>query len=167
MFSKAANSAPDSALVERIRQRDRDAVATLYDRNAQMLFGMVNRIVCDDAIAKEVLQQTFVEAWRNVDSYDEARQSVPGWLSCLARICALEALRSRGLRAHADGGALDGIFEQLPPEDQRLIQLYYYQGLTNEEAARELAMPLETARTHLRTAISQLRKLCSDSTPLT
>lgn len=180
MRSKAGDSGSDSDVVERLRRRDRDAVAILYDRYSTMLFGLIRRIVTQENIAEDVLQDSFVKAWRSFESYDESKSTLSTWLMSVARNCALDKLRSRAFRnslknqslensvsqldrqtgttPSTDGIGVEGLLRQLRPEQQQIIELIYYQGYTHEEAADELAMPLGTVKTRLRAAIMQLRK---------
>ncbi|MBC8146152.1 MAG: sigma-70 family RNA polymerase sigma factor [bacterium] len=174
------DSGRDQLLVERLRRGDRSAVGELYDRYSTMLFGLIHRIVRIDAIAEDVLQETFLKIWRSFDSFDESKGSLTTWLINVARSVSIDKVRSKAFRNSAknqsldnsvslvdrqantsiasDGIGIDGLLRQLRPEQQQIIDLIYYQGYTHDEAAQELSMPLGTVKTRLRAAIMQLRK---------
>jgi RNA polymerase sigma-70 factor (ECF subfamily) len=185
MARRASDTGSDQVLVEALRRRDRAALGILYDRYATMLFGLVNRIVRSDDVAEDLLQETFLKAWRSFDTFDPAKGSLATWLAAVARGIAIDRVRSRSYRNSlknqsienvvpqvdrerstmiaADAIGVEGLLRSLTPEQRAIIDLIYYRGFTHDEASRELSMPLGTVKTRLRSAILQLRKEIVDT----
>ncbi|MGH7731891.1 MAG: sigma factor, partial [Candidatus Eiseniibacteriota bacterium] len=84
----------DRACIQRMREGDTRALEELYDRHTPMLYGLVLRIVGRVADAEEVLQDTWLQAWRRAGTWDSARGTVAGWLVTLARSRAIDRIRS-------------------------------------------------------------------------
>ena len=83
--------------MERLRTGDGAALEELYDRHAGLLYSVILRIVRESAEAEDVLQETWVQAWKRSASYDAARGNVTAWLLTIARSRAID--RSRTLRS--------------------------------------------------------------------
>jgi RNA polymerase sigma-70 factor (ECF subfamily) len=138
-------------------------------------------MVTDQMLAEEILQETFLRVWRRAGQFDPQRGTVPIWLLAVARRTALERLRFESRRpALADGDEPSPFLESLPepettseearwrslylavhalPAEQRqVIELAYYQGLSQSEIAEELGIPLGTVKTRLRTGMIHLRQ---------
>jgi RNA polymerase sigma-70 factor, ECF subfamily len=165
-------------LITRLKQQDRAAVGELYDAYGGALYGVVLRIVQSPELAQQVLQDTFLKAWRNAASYDAAKGRLFTWLLNIARNTAIDATRTAHYQnsrktdnldglAHQPGGAalntdglgLRDVVASLDEKYKSLIDLVYFQGYTQEEAAEETGIPLGTIKTRLRYAIGELRKV--------
>lgn len=173
----------DDASVEilmRVAARDAAALAELYDRHSRLLFGLIVRIVRDQQDAEEVLQEVFVQAWTRADSYNAALGSPAGWLVGIARNRAIDRLRANVSRLRAFEAAplpppvdtpesLSGATERqrdvrraldaLPREQRELIERAYFLGSTHSELAAQLALPLGTVKTRMRSGLAMLRAL--------
>jgi RNA polymerase sigma-70 factor (ECF subfamily) len=176
-------SETDRELVARIERRDSNALAALYDRYASRLTGLAYRILGESGEAEEVLQEVFLYVWRAASSFDAGRGSVLAWLIVATRSRAIDRLRSR--RAGPLGRA--GSFEEAPerassgdvegevaarewetlcrsaiadlPEDQRrVLELAYFEGLTQQEIASSTGIPLGTVKTRARLGLMKLRE---------
>ncbi len=86
---------PDSALIAKMMAGDESALATLYDRYSPMLFGLLMRVLKDQQAAEEVLQDLFLQLWRNAGQFDESCGSLPAWLMVIGRNRAISRLRGR------------------------------------------------------------------------
>lgn len=165
-------------LISRLKQQDRSAIGDLYDAYNKALYGVVLRIVRSPELAQQVLQDTFVKAWRNAAIYDIDKGRPFTWLLTIARNTAIDATRTAhyqyskkidnldNLVHHPGGSTLNldtlGVREMVSNLDEKyklLIELVYFQGYTHQEAAEEMGMPLGTAKTRLRYAIYELRKV--------
>jgi RNA polymerase sigma-70 factor, ECF subfamily len=174
----------DSALIERMRTGDEAALSTLYDRYAAMLFGMMMRILNDRGAAEEVLQDLFLQLWRNAGQFDASRGSLPAWLMVIGRNRAISRLRGRRDREvlEEEEGDFAGTFAspqniedeaaraqmartvsaalaKLPAEQRQAVELAYFEGMSQSEIASKTGAPLGTVKTRVRTAMQTLRQM--------
>ncbi len=175
---------PDSALIERMMAGDEAALSTLYDRYSAMLFGMLMRILRDQQAAEEVLQDLFLQLWRNAAQFDAGRGSLPAWLMVIGRNRAISRLRGRRDREvleeeegdYANTFAssqniedetvraelarnISAALAQLPDEQRQAVELAYFEGMTQSEIANRTGTPLGTVKTRVRTAMQTLRQI--------
>jgi RNA polymerase sigma factor (sigma-70 family) len=174
-------TAPDeSLLIARLLARDEQALRLLHARYAKNLLAVVLRLVRDEALAQDVLQEAWLKVWLHIDSYDAERGRLFTWL---ARVCsnhAVDVLRSPRYRFHRQNQSLEGagaarvpapasfqpehigvreLAGQLKPRQREVIDLLYFGGCTQVEAAEELGIPLATVKTRARAAIQALAGL--------
>lgn len=172
----------DSDLIIRIKARDREAFHQLYDRYAQIIFSLCIRILRDDAEAEDVAQEIFVQIWKEAERFDPARASVKTWMFTIARSRALDRYRSRKTinqrmeteAEHEIANASDSsdlqsttlmrqyvtsALRQLSKEQRAVLELSYYEGLTQEEIAAKLGEPLGTVKSRIRASLIKLRSL--------
>ena len=172
------------ALMARIAGGDREAFARFYDAMSGAAFGLIRRIVRDSAAAEEVLQEVFLQAWREAGRYDPGRGSPEAWLVMRARTRAIDRLRSMRRRdrtfgaplaesaargeesAEADPGVaaeardmMQAALGALPPPQRRVIELAFLEGLTQAEIAARLGEPLGTVKTRSRLGLERLRTI--------
>ncbi len=170
-------------LLRRIGAGDSQALAEFYDLHAGLVNGLALRIVRERGDAEDVVQEVFVQAWRQAARFDAARGTPEAWLCTIARSRALDKLRRRAARREdardeapeapsretartatpqtelslAVRQALRGL-----SDDQRAaLELAYYEGLSQSEIALRLGEPLGTVKTRIRTAMLRLRTRCS------
>ena len=173
----------DLALVRRMAAREEAAVAELYDRFAGLLLAVSRRIVGGAAEAEEVLQEAFLQAWLQAERYDPARSSVSTWLVLIVRSRALDRLRSRQARdratlaAEAEPRAGDAssaseayvfhgerrervreVLAELPVEQRQVLELAFYEGLSQSEIATRTGAPLGTVKTRALLGMKKLRQ---------
>ncbi len=176
----------EADLIARIAAGDREAFATFYDLHASVLFGYCVRILKDARDAEDVLQETFVQAWRDAGRFDPGRSAVRGWLFTIARSRALDRWRSRrsyeSRVAVPDGPALEraagpadeasavetrafveGALGRLNPNEQAVLRLAYFEGLTQEEIAERLGEPLGTVKSRTRSGLAKLRTIAFEA----
>ncbi|MEQ1745447.1 MAG: sigma-70 family RNA polymerase sigma factor [Saprospiraceae bacterium] len=164
--------------ISRLQQQDQAVIGELYDAYSGALYGVVLRIVQQPEIAEQVLQDTFLKVWRSAATYDVSKGRLFTWLVNIARNTAIDATRSGQFRQRQKTDSADalvhlpdshspnpdhiGVRELVGRLDEKyrlLIDLMYFQGYTQEEAAEETGIPLGTIKTRLRFAISELRRL--------
>lgn len=152
-------------LIIRLKQQDRAAIGDLYDAYNGALYGVVLRIVQSPELAQQVLQDTFVKAWRNGANYDAAKGRLFTWLLNIARNTAIDATRTAHYQHSRKTDNLDNLVHQpggntlntdvlgvrevvntLDEKYKSLIDLVYFQGYTQEEAAEETGIPLGTVK---------------------
>lgn len=160
---------------------DQDAFARLYDLISPKVYGLVVRVLRDPAQSEEVVQECFLEIWRNAARYDPARGSASAWILTIAhrravdrvRACEADTRRDRDYGAatrpvHHDQTAetaeariearrVHAALETLTPTQREAIQLAYLGGYTHSEVALMLDLPLGTAKTRIRDGLIRLR----------
>ena len=180
MGKKRKISLSEEELVLALRQREKVAVEALYDMYSASLFGVIVRIVNDEALAEDILQDTFVKIWNSFSSYSTEKGRLFTWMVNIARNLAIDKIRSKDFKNQTKNQELENnvtfideqrntvykpellgvkdLVEQLKPEQKSILDLVYFKGYTHVEAADELGVPLGTIKTRLRMAIIQLRK---------
>lgn len=168
---------PDADLLTRIADRDTEAFAAFYDRYAPRAFGLALQLLRNRPDAEDVLQETFLQVWRSAGRYDPGRASAEAWLLMLARSRAVDRLRRRRAVGGSDdlpdvptgpdpaelpelrdeGCRLATALGHLPPEQREPIALAFYRGMTHDQIARHLAVPLGTVKTRIRLGLTRLR----------
>ncbi len=171
----------DLVLVQRLVRGDQQAFLDLYDRHASRVNALTLHILGDPMRAEEATQDTFLKLWSRARLYLAERGSFLAWLLTIARRTALDRLRLEGRRPLlSDGNDPDDVWpairdesqdpdearwrslhfavRALPQEQQVVIEMAYYQGLSQSEIASELGWPLGTVKTRLRAAMIALRK---------
>ena len=171
-------------LIRRMAEGDRDAFARFYDRHARQVYPLILRIVRDAADAADVLQEVFWEAWRSAAAYDPGRGTPEAWIFMRARTRAIDrvrAVRRRGetFVAPVDEGAAAatqdpggdaaertgnralvlGALGRLSEAQREVLELAYYEGLTQTEIAERLKQPLGTIKTRIRLGLERLREV--------
>lgn len=161
------------SLIRQIAAGDQEALARFYDVQAGLVNGLALRILRDVADAEDVVQEVFVQVWRQAARFDPSRGSPEAWVCTITRSRALDRLRRRTSRREEaeDQGlgsttprndealAVRKALDSLPLEQRRALELAYYDGLTQTEIAERLAQPLGTIKTRMRTAMIRLREV--------
>ena len=171
----------DTVLLNRIALRDAAALAELYDRYGQTIFGLLYRMLPDPGAAEEVCQDAFLRAWRAAETYNGSRGPTRTWLLSIARNAAIDWRRTRGKRLeretaleHASILSAAGSVEEtvhrrleaerlrtllaaLPAEQRHCLELAYWGGLTQTEIAERTGTPLGTVKNRVRLGLQRLR----------
>jgi RNA polymerase sigma-70 factor (ECF subfamily) len=176
-------SAPhDEELAIRLQRRDPDAMADLYDRFGRLAWSVIVAIVHDAAVAEDLVQETFLRVWNRVHAFEPGRGALGAWLLAIARNRAIDHLRSSSGRMDRGAWELDvrehpSLFVNMEREvlnadharvirkaiaglnanQQKVIELAYYEGLSQTEMAERLGEPLGTVKTWVRAALKHLR----------
>jgi RNA polymerase sigma-70 factor (ECF subfamily) len=181
-MSSAGAGSETSALITRIAAGDRDAFSRFYDLLAPTAFGLIRRVLRDPEAAAEVLQEVFWQVWREAPQYDSRRGSPEAWLVMRAKTRAIDRLRSIRRRDRTfvapvdesvtqragepaenpavvaeDRGLVQMALAQLPEPQRRVIELAFFDGLTQSEIATRLGEPLGTVKTRARLGLERLR----------
>jgi len=176
-------AALDATAVSRVGAGDVDALRELYARYGRMIYAIAYRVVRDAHTAEECVQDVFVELWRHAQRYDARRGLVSTWLCTIARNRAIDAARSRERRAvpswyveppgHSDDTAalvtradeavrVAEAMAALPAAQLEVVQLAYFEGLTQNEIAQRLGIALGTVKSRMRLALDRLRGLADE-----
>jgi RNA polymerase sigma-70 factor, ECF subfamily len=173
----------DADLARRLRARDTHAMSDLYDRYGRLAYSLIFRVVRNSAVAEDLVQETFLRVWNRAQSFDPDRGALGPWVLTVARNRAIDYLRSVDgrmshgsleldrlenpvLYSHFEDSALTldrakrlkGAFEKLSPNQRLVIELAYYEGLSQTEMAERMKQPLGTIKTWVRTALRTLRQ---------
>jgi RNA polymerase sigma factor (sigma-70 family) len=173
----------DEALVALVARSDETALAELYDRFGRVAFGLARRILRDDALAEDAVQEGFLAAWRSAARFVPERAKASTWLLTLVHRRAVDLVR-REERRRADslaeevepaGGATDeavwlryerervqNALKRLPDQQREALELAYYGGFTQSELADRLGQPVGTIKSRMFTGLSRLRDLLAE-----
>ena len=171
----------DKDLVAETAAGDRKAFTELYRRYSPSAFGLALRILAERAMAEEVLQEVFLSVWRRAEAYDPARGSVRSWLFSQIHHRAVDVVRREeaerrrspintepdyddGVDEVIEEGWLSarreqvaGALKALSTEQREVIDLAYFQGLTQTQVAKETGVPLGTVKSRTLAAMRRLR----------
>jgi RNA polymerase sigma-70 factor, ECF subfamily len=172
-------------LVQRVGNQDREAFSQLYERFSTLVFTLAMRMLKTRSDAEDLLQEVFVQVWRQAQGYSAERGSPEAWIINIARSRAIDKIRSiRRLEksfvltddpARAESGknvessaaesetrlTMNAALANLPETQRRVLELAYFDGLTQTEIAKRLAEPLGTVKTRMRSGIQRLRQIVS------
>jgi len=183
MAAAVLRAAGDGDLVARLRRRDPEALGELYDRYGRLIYSLILRIVANQAIAEELVQESFLRVWNRSEGFQEERGSLGPWVLTIARNQALDYVRSLEGRSSkrsvsvddteppvamnaAEERILDGIqlkkvrvaIERLSANHRLVIEMAYFEGLSQTEMAERISQPLGTIKTWTRMALKSLRE---------
>ena len=183
-----AGEVEDLNLIAKIGGGDHEAFARFFDRHSSSALGLLFRILGGRAEAEEVLQEVFLQVWKQADRYEPGRSTPRGWLLMLARSRALDRLRRRDARRRREDEAateqvsrlklvrpigterleelerkdlVSSALDQLSPEQRRCIELAFFEGLTHTQIAERLAAPLGTVKSRILLGMNKLRQALS------
>jgi RNA polymerase sigma factor (sigma-70 family) len=168
----------DAALLALIARADEAALRELYGRFGRLAYGLAFRILRDDALAQDAVQEAFLGVWRTADRFTAERAKPSTWLLTLVHRRAVDLVRREerrraeplepeseppGVEAPDEADlltqrhALREALRQLPPEQREAIELAYYGGYTQSELAERLGQPLGTIKSRMFAGLSRLR----------
>jgi len=171
----------ETDLLARLQRRDPQALAELYDRYGRTAYSLILRMVRDKSIAEDLMQETFLRVWNRVHTIDSAKGAIGPWLLAIARNGAIDYLRSSAGRERnaveldeAGHAPLYGEMEadilisdqarraraamnNLAPNYRTVMELAYFEGLTQSEMSVRMGQPLGTIKTWVRAALQCLR----------
>ena len=175
-------------LARRLQSRDAGAMGELYDRYGRLVYSLILRIVRNSAAAEDLVQETFLRVWNRMQGFDQERGALGPWVLTVARNRAIDYLRSADGRMSAGSLELDRLehpgqfcnfedqamsldrarrlkdaFEKLTPNQKTVVELAYYEGLSQTEMAERLQQPLGTVKTWIRSALKVLREQLTEA----
>jgi len=153
-------------------------MAELYDRYSSVVYAVALRVLQETSAAEDVLQDIFMQLWRNPGAFDASRGNMGAWLAVIARHRAIDALRKRkpeddfenvvvsvepDLASDADRSRamakVKEAFEWMSAQQRAALEMAYFEGLTHAEIAEKTGEPLGTIKTRIRTGLLSLRKV--------
>jgi RNA polymerase sigma-70 factor (ECF subfamily) len=172
----------DEALARRLQKKEPEAMADLYDRFGRLAYSVILSVVRDPSIAEDLVQETFLRVWNRAHAFEAGRGALGPWLLTVARNRAIDHLRSAGSRMQRNSCEFDvrehpslfvdmerDVFNsdharvirkaiaKLNDNQQKVIELAYYEGLSQTEMAERMGQPLGTIKTWVRSALKVLR----------
>jgi len=183
---KTLSDAPDETLVTQVARGNAAALEVLYDRYASRVMGLSLKILGDQALAEDILQETFWRVWQSAATFQSQLGPFTGWLFRIARNLAIDAYRRRNVRPQVFMGAngsdpiLDATpdpdmdvaeqaqsilqnkevrkaLDSLPSVQRQVIEMAYFYGMTRQEIAEATGEALGTIHTRARLALQKLR----------
>jgi RNA polymerase sigma-70 factor, ECF subfamily len=167
----------DAALLVQVQRREERAMASLFDRYSRVVYSVALRVLRDPASAEDVLQEVFMQIWRNPDGFVATRGSLGGWLAVVARNRSIDTLRRKRPTEQVDDMSLASNYDlaneaernslmekarsvivRLPVEQRKTLEMAFFDGLTHSEIAEMTGDPLGTVKTRIRSALISLRK---------
>ena len=171
-----SDAADEMRMVARLRVGDQQAMSELYDRYGKVVYAVALRVLQDAATAEDVLQDVFLQLWRNPDAFDASRGSLAAWLAVIARHRSIDRLRKRrpetdieecvitsgpDLRDETERALVvekvRGALAEMNPDQRAAMELAFFEGLTHSEIAEKTGEPLGTIKTRIRSGLQQLR----------
>ncbi len=167
----------DEAVLSLVASSDETALAELYDRFGGIAYRLALRILRDEALAQDAVQEAFLAVWRSADRFLAERAKASTWVLTLVHRRAVDLVRREERRR---GEPLDDVDEplvddktehvfrrrvvqealrQLPPDQRQALELAYYGGYTQSELAEQLRQPLGTVKSRMFTGLTRLREL--------
>jgi RNA polymerase sigma-70 factor (ECF subfamily) len=169
--------ATDVSLLGAMKSGDQSAMALLYDRYSSIVYAVALRVLSDTGAAEDVLQEVFMQLWRNPGVYDSSRGNLGAWLGVIARNRAIDNLRKRrpetdiadvvvsvepDMAGEAERGrAMEKVrvvLASMPTAQRSALEMAYFEGLTHTEIAAKTGEPLGTIKTRIRAGLQALRK---------
>jgi RNA polymerase sigma-70 factor (ECF subfamily) len=177
----------DAELARRLQRHEPQAMADLYDRYGRLAYSVILSVVRDAATAEDLVQETFLRVWNRAVGFDAERGALGPWLLAVARNRAIDHIRSARAKMDKNACELDfferaehgrasnfvdmerdvlnadsarlikAAMAKLNQNQQRVIELAYYEGLSQTEMAERLGQPLGTIKTWVRTALKHLK----------
>jgi RNA polymerase sigma-70 factor (ECF subfamily) len=183
LLSAVLKFADDSGLIRRLKQREQQAMADLYDRYGRLTYSIIYRIVRNASAAEDLVQETFLRIWNRIQAFDEEKGALGPWVLTVARNRAIDYLRSLDGRMAQSSLELEKLespllfngleneilnldrvrvlreaFQKLNPNQRTVIELAYYEGMSQSEMAERMKQPLGTVKTWVRSALKVLRE---------
>ena len=142
------------------------------------MFGVIKKVIADDEIAQDVLQECFIKIWRYAGKYDASKAKLFTWLYRIARNTAIDKIRSRSKKTEKEIQINDSNVYRLPTfglnqdtidlrkhvetldeKYQMVINALFFEGMTQQEASEELEIPLGTVKSRLKIGLRELKKI--------
>lgn len=177
----------DEALLALVARGDEQALGELYDRVGRVAYGLAYRIVRDDRLAEDAVQEGFLAVWRTAASYSAERAKASTWILTLVHRRAVDVVRREERRraepledsdrdtAGSTGSAeeaawlrferdrVQAALKRLPDAQREALELAYYGGYSQAELAERLGLPLGTIKSRMFAGLARLRELLDDT----
>ena len=173
-------SSDDSSLVAALQIGSDKGYEQLYDRYASLMFGVIRRVVGVGEDAENLLQDSFIKIWRNIETYDASKGKFSTWILNIARNTAIDFYRSKAFSQQRKNQNLENLVEPkmilgntitptdtigllemvaaITPVNRQIIEWLYFDGFTQADIAQTFGLPLGTVKTRTRNGLKELRQ---------
>lgn len=177
--SRSQTNHTENELVNELRSGSTKALEKLYSLYSASLLGIISNVIKQEDVAQDVLQETFLKIWKSIGQFDSTKGRLFTWMARLAKNKAIDHLRSRGeinsmrnedidesftevnqqyqIQYNPEHIGLKQLMKALTPPQFMVLEMVYFQGYTQTEAAEALNIPVGTVKTRIRIAIKTLR----------
>ena len=177
----------DEAVIALVARSDQSALAELYDRFGRLAYGVALRVVRDERLAEDAVQEGFLTAWRTADRFMPERAKAGTWLLTLVHRRAVDLVRREERRraeslpddvAHASAESAEedawlrferervqSALKRLPDQQREALELAYYGGFSQSELAERLGQPVGTIKSRMLVGLTRLRELLGEPGP--
>ena len=174
----------DEAVVALVARSDQEALGELYDRFGRVAYGLALRVLRDEKLAEDAVQEGFLAAWRNADRFMPERAKASTWVLTFVHRRAVDLVRREERRradplpGHAEeaptGSAeedawlrfererVQAALAQLPDQQREALELAYYGGFSQSELAERLGQPIGTIKSRMFAGLARLRELLAE-----
>ncbi|WP_190811604.1 RNA polymerase sigma factor [Flagellimonas sp. S3867] len=176
-----------STLIERhivslLAEKDDKAISLLYENYGDTLFGVAYKVVRDEDLAQDILQESFIKIWKKADSYDPSKAKLFTWLFRITRNTAIDKLRSVSNKSDKEvqidvsdvyNLGVSGIrpefmdvqenLDKIEPKYKIVLEALFFEGMTQQEASEELDIPLGTVKSRLKIGLREMGKIYGTS----
>jgi RNA polymerase sigma-70 factor (ECF subfamily) len=166
-------------LLDELQSKNEAALSYLYDNYSGALYGVLLKILKEPELCQDVLQESFVKIWNNIDLYNPSKGALYTWMLNIVRNNAIDYIRSKRHKNQQQNQGIDNfvyalqsnqnfnpqhiglneLIKTLPAEQQQIVQLSYFEGYTQQEISEEFDIPLGTVKSRGRSALQKLKKL--------
>jgi len=165
-------------IVGLLQKGDKKAITLLYENYADALFGVILKVLNDEELAQDALQETFIKVWRNAKSYNAKKAKLFTWLYRIAYNTAIDKVRSQTNKIskevqieasnvymltseslNQDVMDIKTHLKSLDEKYQIVINALFFEGMTQQEASDELDIPLGTIKSRLKIGLRELKKI--------
>ncbi len=170
----------EQTILQRISSGDKSAVQDCLDNYGGLIWSLARRMLADQNEAEDAVQEIFIEIWKNAERFDETQSSETTFVAMIARRRLIDRLRKssrkpivdsfedilvepsdnrdKTIQTNIEAKEVAQIIRNLRPEQQKVLQLSIVQGLSHQEIADALKMPLGTVKTHARRGLMEVRE---------
>ena len=179
----------DRELMSRIKTRDKEAISELYDHYHRLLFGLILSILKKREEAEDILQEVFTNIWEKADQFDTERGTVYTWIVSMARNKSIDRLRSKVYKEQKKQAVslndedvhhplyseetdplentiltdrakkVHAALAQISEKQRKVLQVAYFNGMSQSEISEEFDIPLGTVKTRMRDGMMKLREI--------
>ena len=172
---ETATKSTTEQLIDRIKSGDTEAFSIIYDKYSDALYGLILKIIKQDDLAQDILQECFVKIWEKIETFNPEKGTLFTWMLNICRNKSIDSIRKNqrtlkgyesihnnkptnsSLEINPEVIGLEDILDKLSPEKREIIEYLYFKGYTQQETSDELNIPLGTVKTRSRTAILELK----------